>query len=145
MDQEPDEPSGQADAPSEGVSADSPLAHLSTNPNFLQLRQVVQQNPQLLPSLLQQLAERNPGLAQSINDNQEDFYQLINAVPGGDGGMGGGQGPGPGAIQVTPEEKAAIDRLMALGFPEHVVVQAYFACDKNENLAANYLFEHGNE
>jgi len=131
----------------DGIAADSPLAGLAQNPNFLQLRAVVQQNPQLLPALLQQLAERNPQLAQQINDNQEDFYHLINAVPGGGmgGGMGGGAGPAPGSIQVTPEEKDAIDRLCALGFPEHLVVQAYFACDKNENLAANYLMEHGNE
>lgn len=39
----------------------------------------------------------------------------------------------------------AIDRLVSLGFPKHKAAEAYFACDKNEEMAANLLFDSGFE
>lgn len=61
----------------------------------------------------------------------------------GHGGMGGG--PQPGQIAVSPAEMEAINRLASLGFPKQRAAEAYFACDKNEEFAANFLFEAGAE
>jgi len=48
-------------------------------------------------------------------------------------------------VQVSPEDRAALERLMGLGFSQPVALQAYLACDRNEEIAANYLLEHGAE
>ncbi|CCG84051.1 protein of unknown function [Taphrina deformans PYCC 5710] len=125
---------GGAAAPATG---ESPLDFLRNDPQFNQLRQVVQTNPQMLEPILQQLAASNPQLASLITSNPEAFLELLA------GGEDGALPPGAQQIQVTPEEHAAIERLQQLGFSQEMVVQAYFACDKNEEIAANYLFEHG--
>lgn len=48
-------------------------------------------------------------------------------------------------IQLTPEDQAAVERLEQLGFPRAAVVQAYMAAEKNEELAANLLFDMGDD
>ncbi|XP_043494086.1 UV excision repair protein RAD23 homolog B [Polistes fuscatus] len=143
-----------------------PLAFLRMQPQFQQMRQVIQQNPQLLNTVLQQIGQTNPALLQHISQNQEAFIRILNepvettggtgarvtpvsaaavASAAASGGLSGGGGgstntrSGFEMIQLTPQDREAIDRLTALGFPEHLVVQAYFACEKNENLAANFL------
>ncbi|KAE8632811.1 hypothetical protein XENTR_v10001681 [Xenopus tropicalis] len=142
--------------PSTPSTGGNPLDFLQNQPQFQQMRQIIQQNPSLLPALLQQIGRENPSLLQQISQHQEQFIQMLNdPVPesggqGGGGGGGGGGGRGIAAeagsghmnyIQVTPQEKEAIERLKALGFPEGLVIQAYFACEKNENLAANFLLQ----
>jgi len=143
------------------------LGFLRALPQFNSMREMVQQNPTTLPQLLQELGQSNPELLQMISERQEEFIALLNEPVGTDGSQdvsegGVGRGAlgtqpaipfgqsreGDGAdgnqyIQVTPQEKEAIERLQALGFSENMVIQAYFACDKNENLAANFLLSQG--
>eukprot|EP00045_Choanoeca_perplexa_P001371 m.19419 g.19419 ORF g.19419 m.19419 type:complete len:264 (-) comp10900_c0_seq1:30-821(-) len=120
------------------LPANSPLAFLGSNPNFVRLRGMVQQQPEMLPSMLQQIAGANPELVELINANQEDFYILINAEDDGELGM-----PAQPSLQLSPEDQAAVERLAQLGFDPSLAAQAYFACEKNENMAANWLFENG--
>ncbi|XP_034045405.1 RAD23 homolog A, nucleotide excision repair protein a [Thalassophryne amazonica] len=144
--------SGQSEAPSL-AEGDNPLSFLRTQPQFQHMREAIQQNPALLPALLQQLGRENPQLLQQISQHQELFIQMLNEPVGeggnvpevGEMGAAGEEGAPVNYIQVTPQEKEAIERLKALGFPEALVIQAYFACEKNENLAANFLLNQGLE
>lgn len=150
----------------EGTEED-PLAFLRDQPQFQQMRAVIQQNPNLLNAVLQQIGQTNPALLQAISQHQQAFVRMLNEPTNSSagGGTAGGGTAGaaataaalagaiaaeesptvnadsdePSLIQVSPQDKEAIERLKALGFPEHMVIQAYFACDKNENLAANFL------
>ncbi|XP_029371587.1 UV excision repair protein RAD23 homolog B isoform X2 [Echeneis naucrates] len=147
-------PANTGSSPSTGGN---PLNFLRNQPQFHVMRQLIQQNAALLPALLQEIGRENPELLQEISSHQEQFIQMLNepnsepVTAGGGGGDGAGGTGGVGAdtpsgshmnyIQVTPQEKEAIERLKALGFPEGLVIQAYFACEKNENLAANFLLQ----
>ncbi|GAA5916758.1 hypothetical protein JCM6882_003048 [Rhodosporidiobolus microsporus] len=150
-------PAAQPAAPAASAGSGSELDALRNTPIFGQLRGLVQQNPQLLQPFLQQLAQSNPELLTLIERNQEEFVQflqegagddadmsdLLDQLGGGDDGEGAMGADGSQYIQVTEEERAAIDRLVAMGFERNMVIQAFIACDRNEELAANYLLEHG--
>ncbi|KAH7718082.1 UV excision repair protein Rad23 containing protein [Aphelenchoides avenae] len=143
------------------------LEFLRNNPLFEQLRELVRTNPEMLPQIMQQIAQTNPDLMEAIRDNQDAFIQMLNdeapgAIGGGGGGGGGGaaalgEAPAPAAggaapgggrvvtINVTENDREAINRLKAMGFPEQLVIEAYFACDKNEDLAVNYILSRMDE
>lgn len=142
----------------EESSDDDPLGFLRDQPQFQQMRAVIQQNPNLLNTVLQQIGQTNPALLQAISQHQQAFVRMLNepvntpptaaavaaaaaaAAIAPDEISAENQPPqSQNVIQISPQDKEAIERLKALGFPEHMVIQAYFACEKNENLAANFL------
>lgn len=140
-----------------GTGAAPNFEFLRSNPQFQQLRQVVQQQPQMLEPILQQVAAGNPQVAQLISQHPEQFMQLLAEDVDEDAPMPAGAQQ----IAVSEEEREAIERvrlidtaspsftnplqLCRLGFERDMAIQAYFACDKNEELAANFLFDQPDE
>ena len=113
--------------------------------------------PDINPAqLLQMLAgltdEQRAQAAASMGMTAEQlqhFTTALNSVPPDQlqnmlGSMGGPGGPGNAqVISLTQEELAAVRRIQDLGFSEQQAVQAFVACDRNETLAANWLFDGG--
>ncbi|KAK8850442.1 UV excision repair protein Rad23 [Kwoniella newhampshirensis] len=139
-------PAGLGGGPGAAAGAARGLGGLEGAPQLQQLRELVQQNPALIQPLLQQIAASNPQLAQIITQNPQALYDLLGAGPAGEGDDEDDYG-GQQVMQVnlTQEEAAAVERLEALGFDRQMVLQAYMLCDKNEELAANFLFENTEE
>lgn len=88
------------------------LDFLRANPQFQQLRQIVQTQPRMLEPILQQVGAGNPQLAALIGQNPEQFLQLLAEDTEGDTPLP----PGAQEISVTEEERAAIERVSFLLF-----------------------------
>ena len=125
---------------------------LRDDPQFRQIRTLIQQNPQMLGVLVDQIGQSNPEFLRLIDENREAFTALLmETSDGGEVPMGsddsdsdGGEDDEPTGeiIDLTQEEMNAIGRLEQLGFEKGRAIEAYLACDKNEELAANFLFEN---
>jgi UV excision repair protein RAD23 len=127
---------------------------------------MVAQNPGMLRGIVQSIQQQDPQLAAAVQDNPELLLRILahEAAEGGDTAeWEGTEGVPPGAtvVELNEAERAAVLRvrnlavfrsrtyglinfvqLEELGFPHQAVLQAYLLCDKNEELAANYLFEN---
>ncbi|XP_311268.6 UV excision repair protein RAD23 homolog B [Anopheles gambiae] len=124
----------------------NPLAFLRDNPVFEDMRRILRDDPSMLPYLMRRMQASNPDLLNIIAEYQDEFLALIN-----EGSNAGGQPAGQPMSRelesiaaamvnsLTPSDMDAIERLKALGYPEHLVIQAYIACERDEYDAAMFL------
>ncbi|KAK4269531.1 hypothetical protein QN277_022677 [Acacia crassicarpa] len=136
--------------PQEALGTDAGLGSLDflrNNPQFQALRSMVHSNPQILQPVLQELGKQNPNLLRMIQEHHAEFLQLINEpVEGSEGDLfDQPELEMPHSISVTPAEQEAIGRLEAMGFDRASVIEAFLACDRDEQLAANYLLENAGD
>jgi UV excision repair protein RAD23 len=118
--------------------------------------QQLQQNPQMMQALLQHMSQQEGGqeMIAQLAQNPEMLMQLLQMIQGGGMGRGGpaaqgsGGGPQPGTpgtttITLTAEERTSIQNLMGLApsISQQQAVEAFLACDRNEELAANFLLD----
>jgi UV excision repair protein RAD23 len=99
-------PQTQTNNPPPPPQNSTSLEFLRTNPQFIQLRQMVQNQPNLLQPLLQEISQNNPELIQLIQQNQDQFFQMLNE--GDDGNPVGGEN----VIRITEEDNQAIERVI---------------------------------
>jgi len=122
---------------------------------------VSQGNPSQIQNVLVQLQQNNPEIFELITENEEEFRNLLSkplsqedvenfqrfqqqsgGLSGGESEQGNGNGnPSNETIRLSKPDYEAVQRLKALGFSEMDAVQAYFAFEKNEEMAANFLYE----
>jgi UV excision repair protein RAD23 len=151
-------------AEDEGEVSDSPNAVLKGLASLVKI--MCYNNPSQLQNILLSIQQNSPESFDLIRQNEEEFKNLIQqpitdedmrvfqqfnqqgdllggqAQPGTNTGGSSTGGQRRDVIKLSKEDYEAVNRLKEMGFSEMDAVQAYFACDKNEDLAANLLFDN---
>lgn len=112
------------------------------NPAMIgQLRQLVQQNPAALAPLVQALAQSNPQLANAMADDPEAVLNLLaNNAGGGDEGDEGVALPSMNDL--GPEDRTAVEQIIAMGIEESKAIEVYLMCGRNVEMAIQYYFDN---
>ncbi|ESL07262.1 UV excision repair RAD23-like protein [Trypanosoma rangeli SC58] len=152
----PEQNSVATDRPSlhvrQGASGSALYNALMQIPQFGEIRSIVQTNPESLPTVIQQLHIHHPEVVGLIQQNPDEFMQIMGihgqanfAASSGGGDGGGGVPTEPVVIPLREGERAVIDRLVELGggtWTEQDALEAYRACEESEEAAAHLLFSN---
>ena len=134
------------DDPVKNVASIAKVLSKNNQAAMVELMNTIQQNdPDLLELIKEREFEFKSLLEEPINDGDYRVFQRFGhnlKLEEQEEKQIHNSGQKEIRVNLTPAEQDSITRLKDLGnFSEDDVIQAYFACDKNEELAANYLFE----
>lgn len=127
------------------------IQQLISSPAFNTLRQQALTDPNSLPALLQMLQQNYPSLFQLFTQNPQLLiailsgnFNIMNPNNPEEGGNEGDDALMPHDEELTPQDMEAVQTLMAMGFTQQQCIEAYLACDKNADLAINFLLDNMN-
>jgi UV excision repair protein RAD23 len=130
---------------------------------------LISQDTSMLQDLIEEVGESNVEILEFIKENETQFKQLLSQPISEDDYkvfdkiVGSSARPEVNEVEndhsdenelldedntlaeitkdFTDKDKESIKNLVSLGFSEIEAIQAYIACDKNEESAANFLFQ----
>lgn len=157
-------------APAASTPESELRAALAGIPQFDQIRALYAQNTDTLSVVTQQIALHHPAVYELIERNPEAFLAIMDESgnPGSSGGgapsqsaaapstahgaAAGGEGSEgimnqlPEELELTAEDRVAVQQLVELGggmWDEQSALLVYLATQRNQEVAASILFEHG--
>ena len=125
---------------------------------FQQFRLQAVQNPNIIPQLLVFVQQNHPNIYTLLTNNPNLLlHLLIHGRPNVIGAPGQNQGPTPGnppnpqvvpqnppaqpTIELSEDDHANVQTIMEMGFTQEQAIEAYLVCNKNVELAINFLFD----
>ncbi|KAH9159859.1 hypothetical protein EDB89DRAFT_2044583 [Lactarius sanguifluus] len=146
-----------------GAGSGAPTAEVSPE-QIEEIRRLVAYNPILTGPLLEQIKQEDPDLYNYIDNDPE---KLMHALGQGGDDSGTSAPPAPASrqppalarlpatapvpqrmmrpttqtqtLEVTQEERQAIETIIGMGFERQQAIQAYLACDKSVERAVEFL------
>jgi len=160
-------PMAAAAMPQQGAALGAMQQMIAQNPESMAavLQHIMRNQPELFQGIGAN-GSINPAAIENLLRDPNFTQMLLQAMSGGSGlgaspgmgaalppsvgampGVGSGQLPrsNPNVIRMSQAEAAAVERLKNIGFSQQQAVEAFLVCNKNEQMAANYLFENAND
>jgi len=113
--------------PGGAPSLNPEFEHLVNMPDFPALAQMLAERPDLLDHILHTIVSTHPDLAQAIHNDRAGFLRLVHWYQA--------------RTDLSYEEKAAVERIVGLGFEGGAALEAFLACGRDEEFAACCLLQ----